>query len=67
MKCEDQARLDIVATGLWNAFERTFYDVRITHPHASSHKNKSLEQLYRYNEKEKMEKYNYRVINIEKQ
>ena len=28
----DQARLDIVATGLWSPFERTFFDVRVTHP-----------------------------------
>ena len=28
----DQARLDIVATGLWAPFERTYFDVRITHP-----------------------------------
>ena len=28
----DNARLDISATGLWNSCEKTFFDIRITHP-----------------------------------
>ena len=64
--CLDQARLDIVATGLWNNFERTYFDVRITHPLAPSNESKSTKQLYHDNEREKMTKYNDRIINIEK-
>ena len=62
----DQARLDIVATGLWSPFERTFFDVRITHPTAPSNDSKTLEQLYRYNEKEKRTAYEQRVLQVEK-
>ena len=28
----DNARLDISARGLWNSCEKTFFDIRITHP-----------------------------------
>ena len=44
----DQARLDIVATGLWVPFERTYNlnDVRITHPIAPSNVIVALAQLY---------------------
>ena len=63
---KDQARLDIAATGLWSRFERTFFDVRVTHPNAPSNRNKSLKQLYERNETEKKVKYAQRVINVEK-
>ena len=62
----DQARLDIAATGLWSRFERTYFDVRVTHPNAPSNRAKSLKQLYIRNEEEKMVKYAQRVIDTEK-
>ena len=48
------------------AFERTFYDVRVLHPNAPSYMSKSISQLYGIHEKEKMRKYNSRVITIER-
>ena len=64
--CEDQARADIAATGLWNSFQRTFYDIRISHPFAQSNLAKSTKQLYMDHENEKMAKYNQRIVEIEK-
>jgi len=49
----DNARLDISATGLWNSCEKTFFDVRITHPTSQSHSGKSLAEIYQQHEKEK--------------
>ena len=63
---KDQARLDIAATGLWSPFERTFLDVRITHPNAPSNRSKTLDRLYHRNEQEKKTKYNQRVLQTEK-
>ena len=60
------SRPDISARGLWSPCERTFFDVRVTHPTAESHMNKSLEQLYLENEAEKKIKYGERVRNVEK-
>ena len=62
----DGARLDIVATGLYGRNERTFMDVRITHPTAASNMPLDLDKLYAKNETEKKTKYNSRVINTEK-
>ena len=33
----ENARLDIAARGVWRGYERTFFDVRVTHPTANSH------------------------------
>ena len=62
----DQSRLDISARGIWGQQEKTFFDVRIAHPNADSHTHKLMASLYKENEKEKKEKYNARVLNIEK-
>ncbi len=62
----DGARLDIVATGLYGLNERTFMDVRITHPNAPSNLATPLDKLLVKNEKEKKSKYNSRVINTER-
>ena len=56
--------MDISACGLW--FERSFFDVRVTHPHAASNVTKSLKELYKRDEMEKREKYEERVIESEK-
>ena len=47
------ARLDISARGIWSRCEKTFMDVRVTHPTSQSHLRKSMETLYRENEREK--------------
>ena len=62
----DGARLDISARGVWSTFERTFFDIRITHPNAPSNQQKTLAQLYKHHENEKKSLYNERVIQIEK-
>ena len=62
----DNARLDIAARGVWSAYERTFFDIRVTHPNADSHIAKPLNALYRENEMAKKREYNDRVINAEK-
>ena len=61
-----KARLDVSARGLWSKYERTFFDVRVTHPNAESHMRKSLEQLYNENEAQKKRLYNDQIINSEK-
>ena len=63
---EDQARLDIVGTGLWGTFERTYFDIRVTHPGCKTHSNTSLEKLLSSNEKAKHRNYSSRVINTER-
>jgi len=49
----DNARLDISARGLWNSCEKTFFDIRITHPTSQSYSRKSLAEIYQQHEKEK--------------
>ena len=66
MRFESSASLGIVATGLWGTFERTYFDVRVTHSNAKSNIGKTLEHLLQQNEKEKKRKYSSRVINTEK-
>ena len=61
-----QARLDVSARGVWSPNEKTFFDVRVTHPNAESHRHKSLQQLYKENGNEKKGQYNDRIINCEK-
>ena len=63
---KDKARLDISAVGVWRSHERTFFDVRIAHPHAPSYTNKSVKQVLQAAEHEKMRKYNERILNVER-
>jgi len=42
----DNARLDISARGLGNSCEKTFFDIRITHPVSHSYSDKSIAQIY---------------------
>ena len=62
----DGARLDISARGINSTFERSFYDVRGSHPHCASNVTLSLSELYEKNEKEKLVKYEERVRECEK-
>ena len=62
----DRAAPDISSRGLWSTFERTFFDVRVLHPNASSYRSSDLKTLYRNQELEKMRKYNSRIITVER-
>ena len=62
----DRAAPDISSRGIWSTFERTFFDVRVLHPNAPSYQSTSLTSLYANHEKEKMRKYNSRVLTVEK-
>ena len=60
------ARLDISARGVWSPFDRSFIDVRVSHPNCPSNRNKALDKIYQENENEKKALYNERVINVER-
>ncbi len=60
------ARLDISAVGVLGSFERTYFDVRVSHPNAPSNVTLTLNDVYRKNEREKKDMYEERVINSEK-
>ena len=59
----EKARLDVPAVGLWSPQERTFVDVRVTHPNSPSYKDKKPEVLYSQHEREKKQ---LRVLQVEK-
>ena len=62
----DEARLDIVADGLWGGRrERTYFDVRVVNPYARSNRLESLPALYRRHEKMKRRAYDQRVREVE--
>ena len=62
----EKARLDISARGVWGIQEKTFFDIRVTHPNATSNMSKSLEAIYESNENQKKRFYNDRVLHVEK-
>ena len=47
-------------------FDRSFVDIRITHPNCPSNENKSLEAILLQHEKEKKDSYQERVTQVEK-
>ena len=63
---QDGARLDVSARGVWSTMDRVFFDIRVTHPNTQSNFQKPTSQIYREHEREKKNKYNQRVIDIEK-
>ena len=62
----ENARLDVSGNGIWSPMEKTFLDVRVTHPNCASYINKDIAQLFREQEREKKAAYNSRIIQIEK-
>ena len=62
----ENARLDVSGIGVWGPFERTFLDIRVMHPHAPSHVDKSIDQVYTPLGKEKKRAYNERMTQMEK-
>ena len=61
-----EARLDISARGVWSPFDRTFFDIRVSHPNCLSNGAKPMKKICEDNEKEKKAKYGQRVLNVEK-
>ena len=62
----DQARLDVSARGVWTPFDKTFLDIRVSHPNCLSNRTKTLQEVYEENEDEKKDEYLERVLNVEK-
>ena len=61
-----QARLDIAASGVWGGrFDRTFFDVRVFNPFASSNRTTSVPSSYQRHEREKRRCYEERVCEVE--
>ena len=63
---QPEARLDIAATGVHSTFERTFFDVRVTHPNCDSNIHKPISQVYKEHENEKKRMYEERILESEK-
>ena len=56
---QDGARLDIAANGLWGSrYERTYFDVRVFNPHATSNRNTNPSTCYHKHEKAKKRSMN---------
>jgi hypothetical protein len=63
---EDEARLDIVADGLWGGrSERTYFDVRVFNPYAPSNRHQTQSAAFRKHEKMKRRAYEQRVRDVE--
>ena len=62
----EKARLDISAVGIWSPLERTYLDVRITHPNCPTYLNQKVGKIYERHEKEKKRSYNQRILQVEK-
>ena len=63
---EDEARLDIVASGVWGGrFEKNFSDVHVFNPNSPTYQSLSLESCYPQHEQEKRRKYEQRITRIE--
>ncbi|KAL5248164.1 hypothetical protein ACHWQZ_G017367 [Mnemiopsis leidyi] len=48
---QDDARLDVLAVGVYSSFERSFLDIRVTHPNCASKEFKDLKQIYQSKKK----------------
>ena len=63
---QDGARLDIVASGVWGGhFERTFFDVRVFNPLASSNRQASMSDTFRRHEAAKKRAYDQRIREVD--
>ena len=52
--CQDGARLDIAANGVWGgSFEKTYFDVRVFNPHAPSNRTIQMSTIYQWHERVK--------------
>eukprot|EP00117_Sycon_ciliatum_P033528 scpid19357/ scgid25783/ len=63
---EDNARLDIGASGVWGGrYERSYFDVRVFNPHAPTNAKFALPAVYKRHEQEKRRRYEERITNVE--
>ena len=62
----DGARCDVSAKGIWNNYDKTFFDIAVTHPNAQAHMHKPIDKLYKEFETRKKTKYNDRIVNTER-
>ena len=63
----DDARLDIVASGLWGGrFERTYFDVRVFNPYTPSNRFDSITTAYQKHETLKKRSYEQRICEVER-
>ncbi len=63
---QEDARLDISAVGVFAPFERTFFDIRVTHPNCDTNAFKTLNKVYKEHETAKKAAYEERVLQAEK-
>ncbi len=63
---QEDARLDISAVGVFAPFERTFFDIRVTHPNCDTNAFKTLSKIYEEHERSKKVAYEERVLQSEK-
>ena len=61
----ENARADVSGIGVWGPMQKTFLDIRVTHPNAPTHINKDMAQVYREQEQEKKRAYNERIMQVE--
>ena len=54
---QDEARLDISAVGVYAPFEKTYFDVRVTHPNCKTNIFKPLAQVFAEHDKAKAGTY----------
>ena len=59
------APLDVHARGFWDRQGSAFFDVRVCHPNAESHKGVTIQQIYRKHEYETKRLYAKRVLEVE--
>ena len=63
---DDHAHLDVAANEVWGGqFERTFFDIRVFNPFASSNQSSSISATYIRHEKAKKRSYEERLREIE--
>ena len=58
--------MDVAGVGVWGAYEKTFLDIRITHPNCKTHVNQPIKDVYAHHEQLKKREYNERVLQIER-
>ncbi len=62
---EDNARLDVVARGVYIKGSRNYTDVRVFNPISYCYRNKSLKAAHKENEMQKKREYGERILNVE--
>ena len=46
---QDEARLDIFVHGFCKAYQKVFFDIRVSYSHATRYSNQNLQQCYNLN------------------